>query len=105
MKILLIVYLKLEYPIPYNVILTDITYLFYGDNKKYYLSTIKDAETNESEVVAEDAETSAEVVETTEAMQNPEAETAKDEPKAEVENAADEPVEQKSNGANEEQNN
>ena len=33
--------------IPYNVLLTDITYLFYGDNKKCYLSTIKDAETNE----------------------------------------------------------
>ena len=32
--------------IPYNVLLTDITYLFYGDNKKCYLSTIKDAETN-----------------------------------------------------------
>ena len=33
--------------IPYKVLLTDITYLFYGDNKKCYLSTIKDAETNE----------------------------------------------------------
>ena len=33
--------------IPYNILLTDITYLFYGDNKKCYLSTIKDAETNE----------------------------------------------------------
>lgn len=33
--------------IPYNVLLTDITYLFYGKNKKCYLSTIKDAETNE----------------------------------------------------------
>jgi len=33
--------------IPYNVLLTDITYLFYGNNKKCYLSTIKDAETNE----------------------------------------------------------
>ena len=65
----------------------------------------EDAETNESEVVAEDADTSAKVVETTEAEQNSEAETAKDEPKAEVENAADEPVEQKSNSANEEQNN
>ncbi len=32
--------------IPYNV-LTDITYLIYGNNKKCYLSTIKDAETNE----------------------------------------------------------
>ena len=29
--------------IPYNVLLTDITYLFYGDNKKCYLSTIKDS--------------------------------------------------------------
>ncbi len=33
--------------IPYNVLLTDITYLFYGDNKKCYLSTIKYAKTNE----------------------------------------------------------
>lgn len=33
--------------IPYNVLLTDITYLFYGNGKKCYLSTIKDAETNE----------------------------------------------------------
>ena len=33
--------------IAYNVLLTDITYLFYGNNKKCYLSTIKDAETNE----------------------------------------------------------
>ena len=33
--------------VPYNVLLTDITYLFYGNNKKCYLSTIKDAETNE----------------------------------------------------------
>ena len=33
--------------LPYNVLLTDITYLFYVDNKKCYLSTIKDAETNE----------------------------------------------------------
>ncbi len=33
--------------IPYNILLTDITYLFYGSNKKCYLSTIKDAETNE----------------------------------------------------------
>ena len=31
----------------YNVLLTDNTYLFYGDNKKCYLSIIKDAETNE----------------------------------------------------------
>ena len=29
------------------MLLTDITYLFYGKGKKYYLSTIKDAETNE----------------------------------------------------------
>ena len=34
--------------IPYNILLTDITYLFYGNNKKCYLSTIKDAETNET---------------------------------------------------------
>lgn len=33
--------------IPFHVLLTDITYLFYGNNKKCYLSTIKDAETNE----------------------------------------------------------
>ncbi len=33
--------------IPYNILLTDITYLFYGKGKKCYLSTIKDAETNE----------------------------------------------------------
>lgn len=33
--------------IPYNVLLTDITYLIYGNNKRCYLSTIKDAETNE----------------------------------------------------------
>lgn len=32
---------------PYNVLLTDITYLFYGNNKKCYLSTVKDAETKE----------------------------------------------------------
>ncbi len=32
---------------PYNVLLTDITYLFYGNSKKCYLSTIKDAQTNE----------------------------------------------------------
>ena len=30
-----------------KVLLTDITYLFYGKGKKAYLSTIKDAETNE----------------------------------------------------------
>lgn len=33
--------------VPYNILLTDITYLFYGNGKKCYLSTIKDAETNE----------------------------------------------------------
>lgn len=33
--------------IPYNTLLTDITYLFYNKGKKCYLSTIKDAETNE----------------------------------------------------------
>ena len=33
--------------IPYNILLIDITYLFYINNKKCYLSTIKDAETNE----------------------------------------------------------
>ena len=33
--------------IPYNILLIDITYLFYENNKKCYLSTIKDAETKE----------------------------------------------------------
>lgn len=33
--------------IPAKVLLTDITYLFYGDGKKAYLSTIKDGSTNE----------------------------------------------------------
>ncbi|MCA1030943.1 IS3 family transposase [Bacillus timonensis] len=33
--------------IPYKVLLTDITYLFYGNGKKAYLSTIKDSSTNE----------------------------------------------------------
>ena len=33
--------------ISYNILLTDITYLFYENNKKCYLYTIKDAETNE----------------------------------------------------------
>lgn len=33
--------------IPGKVLLTDITYLFYGNGKKAYLSTIKDASTNE----------------------------------------------------------
>lgn len=33
--------------IPFKVLLTDITYLFYGKGKKAYLSTIKDSSTNE----------------------------------------------------------
>lgn len=33
--------------IPFKVLLTDITYLFYGKGNKAYLSTIKDASTNE----------------------------------------------------------
>ena len=33
--------------IPGKVLLTDITYLFYGKGKKAYLSTVKDASTNE----------------------------------------------------------
>ncbi len=33
--------------IPGKVLLTDITYLFYGQGKKAYLSTIKDGSTNE----------------------------------------------------------
>ena len=33
--------------IPFKVLLTDITYLFYGKRKKAYLSPIKDASTNE----------------------------------------------------------
>jgi len=33
--------------IPGKVLLTDITYLFYGNNKKAYLSTIKDGSSNE----------------------------------------------------------
>jgi len=33
--------------VPYNVLLTDITYLFYGNGKKCYLSTIKDGQTKE----------------------------------------------------------
>jgi transposase InsO family protein len=32
---------------PGKVLLTDITYLFYGQGKKAYLSTIKDSSTNE----------------------------------------------------------
>lgn len=38
---------KFKTGIPFNVLLTDISYIFYGNNKKCYLSTIKDAETNE----------------------------------------------------------
>ncbi|MFB5937277.1 IS3 family transposase, partial [Peribacillus frigoritolerans] len=33
--------------VPGEILLTDITYLFYGQGKKAYLSTIKDASTNE----------------------------------------------------------
>ncbi|MTT33358.1 IS3 family transposase, partial [Terrilactibacillus sp. BCM23-1] len=33
--------------VPGKVLLTDITYLFYGKGKKAYLSTIKDGSTNE----------------------------------------------------------
>ena len=33
--------------IPGKVLITDITYLFYGNGKKAYLSTIKDGSTNE----------------------------------------------------------
>lgn len=33
--------------VPGKVLLTDITYLFYGSSKKAYLSTIKDSSTNE----------------------------------------------------------
>ncbi len=33
--------------VPGKVLLTDITYLFYGKGQKAYLSTIKDASTNE----------------------------------------------------------
>lgn len=33
--------------IPYSVLLTDVTYLYYGNNQKCYLSTIKDSETTE----------------------------------------------------------
>ncbi len=32
---------------PFKVLLTDITYLFYGANQKAYLSTVKDSSTNE----------------------------------------------------------
>lgn len=33
--------------VPGKVLLTDITYLFYGSSKRAYLSTIKDSSTNE----------------------------------------------------------
>jgi putative transposase len=38
---------KFKQAIPGKVLLTDITYLFYGKGKKAYLSTIKDGSTNE----------------------------------------------------------
>lgn len=38
---------KFKQKIPGKILLTDITYLFYGNSKKAYLSTIKDASTNE----------------------------------------------------------
>ncbi|MDF2615341.1 MAG: transposase [Clostridia bacterium] len=38
---------KFKQNIPGKVLLTDITYLFYGNGKKAYLSTIKDSSTNE----------------------------------------------------------
>ncbi|MTK10794.1 MAG: IS3 family transposase [Clostridiaceae bacterium] len=38
---------KFKQETPGKVLLTDITYLFYGKGKKAYLSTIKDASTNE----------------------------------------------------------
>jgi transposase InsO family protein len=38
---------KFKQNIPGKVLLTDITYLFYGKSKKAYLSTIKDGSTNE----------------------------------------------------------
>ena len=38
---------KFKQNIPEKVLLTDITYLFYGKGKKAYLSTIKDGSTNE----------------------------------------------------------
>ena len=46
---------KFKTGIPYNVLLTDITYLFYGNKRKCYLSTIKDAITGE--VLVENAVT------------------------------------------------
>jgi transposase InsO family protein len=38
---------KFKQNIPGKVLLTDITYLFYGNSRKAYLSTIKDSSTNE----------------------------------------------------------
>lgn len=38
---------NLKQNIPVKVLLTDITYLFYGKDKKAYLSTIKDGSTNQ----------------------------------------------------------
>jgi transposase InsO family protein len=38
---------KFKQEVPGKVLLTDITYLFYGKGQKAYLSTIKDASTNE----------------------------------------------------------
>lgn len=38
---------KFKQEIPGKVLLTDITYLFYGKSQKAYLSTIKDSSTNE----------------------------------------------------------
>lgn len=38
---------KFKQAIPGKVLLTDITYLYYGNGKKAYLSTIKDSSTNE----------------------------------------------------------
>ena len=38
---------KFKQNVPGKVLLTDITYLFYGNGKKAYLSTIKDGSTNE----------------------------------------------------------
>lgn len=38
---------EFKQPTPGKVLLTDITYLFYGNGQKAYLSTIKDSSTNE----------------------------------------------------------
>lgn len=38
---------KFKQNMPGKVLLTDITYLFYGNGKKAYLSTVKDSSTNE----------------------------------------------------------